>query len=158
MIDHDSNCAEIRDIIMDFDGVLTDNRVLVSEDGTEAVLCNRADGLGCDMFRRAGIGLFILSTETNPVVAARARKLKVPVVQGCGDKAAWLASWLEGRDPGGVAYVGNDTNDLEAMRLVGWPIAPADAHPAILAIARLVTRAGGGAGVMRELADIVLGV
>lgn len=147
--------SDIALIVFDFDGVMTDNRVYVFEDGREAVACSRADGLGCDMLRAAGTRMFILSTETNAVVASRARKLKLPVEQGLADKAAALAALIEreGVDPGRVVYVGNDVNDEAAMKRVGWPIAPADAHPAILAIARHVTIARGGQGVVRELAD-----
>lgn len=145
-------------IVYDFDGVMTDNRVFVLEDGREAVRANRADGLGIDMLRAAGLRQFMISTETNAVVAARARKLRLEVVQGCRDKAAALARFC--RDHGvalpRVAYVGNDTNDLEAMSMVGVAIAPADAHPKIIAMADLVTRARGGEGVIRELADCIL--
>lgn len=151
--------ADIDCIVYDFDGVMTDNRVLVSQDGTEAVFCNRADGLGVGLIRALGIPQMILSTEANPVVAARAAKLRIPAVQDCADKGAALARLLDARglDPRRVLFVGNDVNDLPALRLVGWPVAPADAHPSALAAARLVTRARGGQGVVRELADILSG-
>jgi YrbI family 3-deoxy-D-manno-octulosonate 8-phosphate phosphatase len=149
--------GEVRLIILDFDGVMTDNRVYVFEDGREAVACNRADGLGCELLRSAGIALLILSTEENPVVAARARKIKVDVRQGVRDKGLALAQLLgeRGLDPAQVLYVGNDVNDLSAMKLVGWPTAPADAHPSVRSMARIVTRARGGEGVVRELADLL---
>lgn len=144
-------------LVLDFDGVLTDNRVYVFEDGREAVRCTRADGMGCDLLRAAGVGLLILSTEENPVVTARARKIKVDVHQGVKDKGAALSALLtsRGQDPAQVMYVGNDVNDLAALDLVGWPAAPADAHPDILAIARHITRARGGEGVVREIADLL---
>lgn len=146
-------------IVFDFDGVMTDNGVYVFDDGREVVRCNRADGLGCDLLRAGGIDMLILSTETNPCVAARARKLGLPMHQGVRDKKAALGELLhtKGIDPERVMYVGNDVNDLDAMRLVGWPVAPADAHPVILAIARYVTVATGGNGVVRELADLIAG-
>lgn len=145
----------IRLIVLDFDGVMTDNRVYVFEDGREAVACNRADGIGCELLQAAGVELLILSTEENPVVAARAHKIKVPVRHGVRDKALALGQILRERDlnPEWVMYVGNDVNDLSAMRLVGWPAAPADAHPSVRSIARIVTRARGGEGVVREIAD-----
>lgn len=144
-------------VVLDFDGVLTDNRVYVFEDGREAVRCTRADGQGCDLLRAAGIELMILSTEENPVVAARGRKIRVPVRQGVRDKAVAMTTILaEGKhEAARVMYVGNDVNDLGAMALVGWPVAPADAHPDVLAVARHVTRAHGGNGVVREIADLV---
>ena len=145
-------------IVFDFDGVFTDNKVYTTQDGTELVMCDRGDGLGLDMLRAAGVPLRVLSTETNPVVSARARKLKLPVEQSCGDKAAWLARFLadEGIDPASVIYVGNDVNDRGAMELVGCAVAPADAHPSILAIADFVLKAPGGRGAIRELSDLIL--
>ena len=101
----------------------------------------------------------LLSTEANPVVAARAAKLKLPVLQNCADKAQALARLLaeRGLDPARVLFLGNDVNDLAALRLVGWPAAPADAAPEVLALARYVTRAKGGEGVVRELARDLTG-
>jgi N-acylneuraminate cytidylyltransferase len=145
-------------IVYDFDGVMTDNRVLVLEDGTEAVLANRADGWGVDQLRRAGFRQIILSTETNPVVSVRAHKLGLEVLQGSGEKLRDLKAYCKSRGIGlgRVLYVGNDVNDLEAMRLVGCPIAPADAHPAVLALAKHVTRSRGGEGVIKELSELLL--
>ena len=145
-------------IVYDFDGVMTDNRVLVLQDGTEAVFSNRADGWGVGQLRQAGFRQIILSTETNPVVSARAKKLGLEVLQGSGDKSRDLTAFCQshGISPGRVLYVGNDVNDLEAMRLVGYPVAPADAHPAVLAVAKHVTHARGGAGVIKELSEWLL--
>jgi YrbI family 3-deoxy-D-manno-octulosonate 8-phosphate phosphatase len=151
--------AAIRLVATDFDGVMTDNRVFVFEDGREGVVCNRADGLACDLFRAAGVDVTIVSTERNPVVEARARKLGVPATVGLTDKRTALLHLMErrGLDEAAVMFVGNDVNDVDAMGAVGWPAAPADAHPSALAVARIVTRARGGEGVLRELADLVLG-
>lgn len=139
----------------DFDGVMTDNRVLQLQDGTEAVWVNRADGWGVDQIRKMGIPQLILSTEKNPVVTARARKLNIEVIQGSGDKKADLLDYCSRMqiDLSHVLYVGNDANDLGAMQLVGFPVAPADAHPSIIAVARHVTRARGGDGVIKELSE-----
>jgi N-acylneuraminate cytidylyltransferase len=147
----------IRLIVLDFDGVLTDNRVWVGEDGEEWVACNRSDGLGLDAVRRLGIGLFVISTEANPVVGARCRKLGLEYAQGVPDKAACLEGLVaqRGLDMAQVVYVGNDINDLPCMRLVGCAVAVADAHSDVLAEADVVlTRAGGHAAV-RELCDRV---
>ena len=99
--------------------------------------------------------MLILSTETNPVVTARANKLRIPVEQGCGNKAAFLAAYMQsqGIEPKNVIYMGNDVNDLAAMRLVGSIAAPGDAHPAVLKIAHVVTAAPGGRGAVRELCE-----
>ena len=144
-------------IVYDFDGVMTDNRVIVFQDGIEAVIVNRADGLGVDRFRDLGIPQLILSTETNPVVKARAAKLCLEVIASCKDKKIALKNYCaqNGYDLTRVLYVGNDLNDLEVMRIVGFPVAPADAHPEIKKIAKLTTVAKGGEGVVKELSDYV---
>ena len=145
-------------VVTDFDGVHTDDRATVSTDGTETVVVNRRDGMGVRMLREAGVPLLILSTETNPVVAARAAKLRVDVLHGIDDKAAALRAWSErtGIPLDRVAYLGNDVNDLGALDAVGWPIAVADAHPTVLAAARHILTRRGGDGAVRELADLVL--
>jgi len=145
-------------IVYDFDGVMTDNRVSLTEDGLESVVCNRADGLGVDLLRRAGIPQIIISTETNNVVRARACKLGLEALHGVPDKRKALVDYCEERgfELRRVAYVGNDLNDLDAMQCVGFPVSPADGHAAVRALAYLVTRAVGGAGVVRELADELL--
>jgi len=142
-------------IVYDFDGVMTDNRAIVFQDGTEAVVVNRADGLGVDRFRDLGIPQLILSTETNPVVKARAAKLCLEVIASCKNKKIALENYCaqNGYDLTRVLYVGNDLNDLEVMRIVGFPVAPADANPEIRKVAKLTTEAKGGEGVVKELAD-----
>ncbi len=142
-------------ICYDFDGVMTDNRVLVDETGREAVMVNRADGMAVAALRKLDIPQIILSTETNPVVAARARKLQIPVLQGLEEKGAVLTSYLaeNGHDPAHTVFIGNDLNDLTAMRQVGLPIAPADAHPTIRSLAVFVTAARGGEGVIRDFLE-----
>jgi YrbI family 3-deoxy-D-manno-octulosonate 8-phosphate phosphatase len=146
-------------VVTDFDGVHTDDRALIDSDGRELVRVSRADGAGVESLRRAGIPVLILSRETNPVVVARGRKLGVPVLSGIEDKATALRDWATdaGVELSRIAYLGNDTNDLPAMELVGWPAAVADAHPAVLAAARTVLTRNGGAGAVRELADRILG-
>lgn len=149
---------EVDALVTDFDGVHTDDQALVDADGTEHVRVSRRDGMGVARLRAAGVPQLILSTEANPVVTARATKLKIEVRQNLEDKAAALQAWLAGRrlDPARVAYVGNDVNDLAAMGSVGWPIAVADADPAVLAAARIVLTASGGSGAVREACERVL--
>jgi len=145
-------------LLFDFDGVLTDNRVLVFSDGTEAVVCNRADGLAFDHFRAAGLPAFIVSTETNPVVRARGAKLQVPVLDSVTDKAAAVRELCTANDfaPERLMFIGNDINDLPAMEIVGYSVAVADAHPAAIAAARHVLARNGGEGVARELMESVI--
>jgi N-acylneuraminate cytidylyltransferase len=145
-------------VVFDFDGVMTDNKVLVFEDGAEAVRADRGDGLGIARLRATGLPMWVLSTETHPVVAARCRKLGLPVRQGLADKGAALRALLEetGADPARTVYVGNDANDLECLQLVGMPVVPADAHPSVRDVAAHVLEHRGGDGAVRELCDLLL--
>jgi YrbI family 3-deoxy-D-manno-octulosonate 8-phosphate phosphatase len=145
-------------IAFDFDGVLTDNRVLVFSGGEEAVFCNRTDGLAFDAFRASGLRAIILSTERHGVVAARAAKLQVPALQALADKSATLADYCGSNniDLAHVMFVGNDVNDLRVMQRIGFPIAVADAHPLVKACARIVLKRCGGDGVAREIAEDIL--
>jgi YrbI family 3-deoxy-D-manno-octulosonate 8-phosphate phosphatase len=150
--------VDVDALVTDFDGVHTDDRSYLSEEGVESVQVSREDGMGIAMAHRAGVKMLILSTEVNPVVAARAAKLKVPVIHGQSDKAQALKEWIaaEGLDPNRVAYVGNDVNDIGCLRMVGWPIAVANAHPDVEAVARLKLTKRGGSGAVRELCELVV--
>jgi YrbI family 3-deoxy-D-manno-octulosonate 8-phosphate phosphatase len=150
---------DIDAVVLDFDGTQTDDRVLVDSDGRELVAVHRGDGLGIAALRRAGLNLLILSTEENPVVAARARKLRVPVLHGIDRKDLALKQWCEeqGIAPERVLYVGNDVNDLPCFGLVGWPVAVAGAHDVVRGAARAVTSTPGGNGAIREIASWILG-
>jgi YrbI family 3-deoxy-D-manno-octulosonate 8-phosphate phosphatase len=150
--------VDVDAIVTDFDGVHTDDTALVGSDGKEYVRVSRSDGMGVSQLRAAGIAFLILSTEANPVVTARASKLRVPVLQNITDKAAALRAWAQqnGHALDRTAYLGNDINDLSAMALVGWPVAVADAHPDVVAAARIVLRRRGGDGAVRELIDRAL--
>jgi YrbI family 3-deoxy-D-manno-octulosonate 8-phosphate phosphatase len=145
-------------VVTDFDGVHTDNRVHINEDGSESVLAHRGDGMGVSLLRAAGIPVLILSTETNPVVSARAKKLRVDVQQGVTDKASALRDWAASVDIplSRIAYLGNDVNDLGCLDIVGWPVVVADAHPDVLPAARVVLSRDGGDGAVRELTDLLL--
>ena len=121
--------------------------------------CTAATASASPHLRRAGLELLILSTEQNPVVAARARKLRVPVLHGIDRKDLALKQWCEeqGIAPERVLYVGNDVNDLPCFDLVGWPVAVASAHDSVRAAARAVTTTPGGDGAIREIAAWLLG-
>jgi len=153
-----SERMEVDAVVTDFDGVHTDDTVRVDEHGVESVVVSRSDGMGVSLLRAAGIPVLILSTEANPVVAARARKLRVDVIQATDDKATALREWADahGIALSRVAYLGNDVNDLPCLELVGWPVAVPDAHPLVLSAARTVLDRPGGAGAVRDLADRVL--
>lgn len=153
-----SGIGEVRLLVLDFDGVLTDDRVWVSEDGAESVACHRGDGMGISLLRGAGIETVVLSTEKNPVVSARCRKLDVPCIQGLEDKGAALERVIQERGFGAeeVAYIGNDVNDIPCLERVGLPVVVADAHPDVLPSALLVLSRPGGHGAVREFCDMLL--
>ncbi|WP_416974537.1 cytidylyltransferase domain-containing protein [Streptomyces sp. 4F14] len=151
--------AEVDAVVIDFDGTQTDDRVMIDQDGREFVSVHRGDGLGIAALRRSGKKLLILSTEQNPVVAARARKLRIPVLHGIDRKDLALKQWCEdqGIAPERVLYAGNDVNDLPCFALVGWPVAVASAHDVVRGAARAVTATAGGDGAIREIAGWLLG-
>ena len=155
-----ADLAAVRLVVFDFDGVFTDNTVYVAEDGTESVRCWRGDGLGLQALQRLGLQVLILSTEVNPVVTARSRKLKVECVQGCDDKRARLEVIVRERGLtfDQVAYVGNDVNDLGCLEAAGVPVIVADAHPSVHGVARLRTERPGGFGAVREVCDLLAAV
>ncbi|MFI9600503.1 cytidylyltransferase domain-containing protein [Streptomyces sp. NPDC052043] len=151
--------ADVDAVVLDFDGTQTDDRVLIDSDGREFVSVHRGDGLGIAALRESGLRMLILSTEQNPVVAARARKLRLPVLHGIDRKDLALKQWCEeqGIAPERVLYVGNDVNDLPCFSLVGWPVAVASAHDVVRGAARAVTTVPGGDGAIREIASWILG-
>ncbi|MFF7546000.1 cytidylyltransferase domain-containing protein [Streptomyces canus] len=151
--------GDVDAVVLDFDGTQTDDRVLIDADGKEFVSVHRGDGLGIAALRRSGLKMLTLSTEQNPVVAARARKLKIPVLHGIDRKDLALKQWCEeqGIAPERVLYVGNDVNDLPCFALVGWPVAVASAHDVVRGAARAVTTVPGGDGAIREIASWILG-
>lgn len=152
---------QIKLLLLDFDGVLTDGYVFVNQDGGETVRCSRRDSLGILMLKKAGIEVGIVSKETSSVVAARCKKMGVPYWQGIKDgegkreiveriadeKSVTLSQ---------VAFIGDDVNDQLAMQLVGIAIAVADAHPQVQKIAHYVTKAPGGHHAVREICELIL--
>ncbi len=145
-------------VVLDFDGVMTDDLVLTHEDGSESVRSSRGDGMGIELLRRAGIPIFVLSKETNPVVKARCDKLRIPVEQGLEDKTSSFEQLLdrEGLAAKEVVFVGNDVNDLGCLRAAGCGAAVADAHPEALDAAGIVLSRPGGRGAVRELSELIL--
>jgi YrbI family 3-deoxy-D-manno-octulosonate 8-phosphate phosphatase len=150
--------SSIRLIVFDFDGVFTDNRVYVDQNGHELVACNRSDGLGIERLVRHGIDAAVLSTESNPLVAARCRKLNLPVRQGLTDKAAALRDLVRSMrlTLDEVAYVGNDMNDLECLEIVRVAIVPADAYPSVRGVSDIVLHSRGGCGAVREVCELAI--
>lgn len=151
---------DIEVFIFDFDGVLTNNLVHLDTHGNEWVSCSRADGLAFDALRKLNQSVYILSTEKNQVVTARASKLQIPVIQGVADKSESIKE-LATRvnfNLDKVLYIGNDLNDYYAMKLCGYSACPSDSHNKIISVSDIVLKTAGGNGVVRELLEEVLGL
>lgn len=148
---------KIKLLVSDFDGVMTDNRVLVREDGLEHVFCNRSDGLGIRYIKDMGIDVIVLSTEENNVVNARCQKLDIECYQGKSDKLGCLKEIIARRELelSDVSYVGNDINDLECLEHVGVAIVVSDAHEDVKKVADIILNTSGGNGVFMELYEIM---
>jgi YrbI family 3-deoxy-D-manno-octulosonate 8-phosphate phosphatase len=152
-------CIDSLDIfIFDFDGVLTNNKVYINQDGKEWVSCSRSDGLAFDVLHKLKKPVYILSTEQNPIVTARAKKLKVPVLQGVSDKAKGIKDLINSKniDLKKVFYIGNDLNDYKVMQSCGYTACPSDSHEMIKSISTIILKSKGGDGVVRELLEEVL--
>lgn len=147
------NLSNIRLLIYDCDGVLTDNRVLVSETGEEYALFHRGDGYGVRLLMELGIRQIIVSTEENPIVEHRAHKLRIDVIHSVTDKRAAVLQYCQEHDFAleEAMFIGNDLNDLETMKTVGMCGCPRDAEPEIREISHWVSTKNGGQGVIREL-------
>jgi len=147
----------LRFVAFDFDGVFTDNHVLVLENGQEAVRCSRSDGIGLSRLKLLGLEMTIISTEVNAVVQSRAAKLGLPCINGCDDKIAALSGLLDERGLSlkQAAFVGNDVNDEACLSRVGLPVVVADAHPDVIELGLYRTRSPGGYGAVREFCDLV---
>lgn len=146
---------------MDFDGVFTDNRVFIDEDGKESVVCDRSDSLGIKLLKdkRPDIKIVVISKETNRVVKARCDKLKIECKIGIEDKLTLFKKIIDAENvkPDEVAYMGNDINDIECIQYAGVGVAVSDSDPKVLAVADYITRKKGGLGAIREFINIVLG-
>lgn len=150
--------AIVKALFLDFDGVMTDNRVWTDQDGREIVAANRGDGLGIQLLKKAGVPVIVISKERNPVVAARCKKLGIPYRQGIDDKTDVLKREQAklGVAAAETIFVGNDLNDLPVFPLVGWGVAVADAEAEVLRQADFVLSKKGGHGAVREICDLIL--
>ena len=159
MLSHEQ-LATIKLVVFDFDGVFTDNTVYVSQEGVESVRCWRSDGLGLARLRDVGVQTLIISTETNPVVTARAKKLGLACRQGVVDKAVAVAEACRERgvEAADAMFVGNDINDIPALSVVGMPVAVADAYPEVFPHVLYRTSRAGGFGAVREVCDLIFEV
>ena len=144
-------------LFTDFDGCLTDDRVWLNQDGEEFVATNRKDGLAVKRLKNLGIQVVITSTETNKVVSARGNKMGVEVLQGLSDKAESIEQYLELKNLTweDIWYIGNDVNDIQAIRKAKLSICPSDAVKAVKKEVNLKLKTKGGYGVLSELATLL---
>jgi|APSaa5957512622_1039677.scaffolds.fasta_scaffold26779_3 3-deoxy-D-manno-octulosonate 8-phosphate phosphatase (KDO 8-P phosphatase) len=152
------NISDIDVFIFDFDGVLTNNLVYLDQNGKESVSCNRGDGVAFDALRKIKKLSYIVSTEINPVVKERAKKLRISALHGVNNKVEAL-NMLANKyqfDLSKVMYVGNDINDYYAMLACGFSACPSDSHKEIKSIADIILKTRGGDGVVRELLEDAL--
>lgn len=151
-----SKIESIKIIFFDFDGVFTDNHVYTSEEGTEFVKSYRSDGIGLSRLREQGLILHIVSTEKNPVVAARSEKLKIKCSHGVQNKDDEVLRICKkySIDAINAAFVGNDINDIPAFKVVGLPIGVANSYKETLPYLSFITKRNGGYGAVREICDI----
>jgi len=151
--------CRIKALLLDFDGVMTDNRVLVDQNGTEAVFCDRSDGWGLEQLKKSGVKICVLSTERNPVVSARCKKLGIECRQGLGEKKfEAYQNWCieNGVRQEETIFVGNDANDVECLKAAGCGVVPSDAYPEAKRVASVALTKSGGKGAVRELCEMVM--
>ena len=151
--------ASIEALVMDVDGVLTDGTFLWSTSGDELKSFSFEDVMGLSRARRAGLKLGLISGEDSTLVDRFALKIGIEyVAQGCKDKGAALRHFAE--STGGslerTAFIGDDVNDLPALAIAGFSVAPANAQPAVKAAVALVLEQSGGRGAVRHLVDLIL--
>jgi 3-deoxy-D-manno-octulosonate 8-phosphate phosphatase (KDO 8-P phosphatase) len=149
----------LKAIALDVDGVLTDGGVWWGPDGAEWKRFSFADIMGVSLARKAGLAVTLISGEDSPLVDRFAAKFHLAdIAKGCKDKASALRAFAErqGFDLSEICFMGDDVNDLAAMKLAGLAAAPADARPAARSQADIVTLATGGNGAVRELVDVIL--
>jgi len=163
--------SKIKLICLDFDGVLTDNTVIHSEDGKESIIRSKADSQGIDLLYDAGlydksnyesishkIDIIIISRETNAIVSSVAKKIKIKCTQSQYKKFEAFQKEVEKRklDYSQVLFMGNDLNDIECMKKAGIGVAVADSHPKVLKTADYITKYKGGKGAFREICELIL--
>ncbi len=158
----------IHTIVFDFDGIFTNNKVYVDQNGVESVRCDRSDGLGLDLLREFiiknnwDLDYFILSTEKNQVVKQRANKMKIKCYQGISSKINFLKEYISKRFDNnlscaaGILYLGNDINDYEAINFSGYSISPNDGHPKIKKVCNVVSDKNGGDGFVRSVIESLI--
>ncbi len=153
------NFRELRLLLLDVDGVLTDGRLMILPNGEEVKVFSVYDGMAIQMAQRAGMEVAFLSGRAGPATRHRAAELGVEtVIEGSGDKLRDFEALLRSRqlEPAAVAYVGDDLPDLPVLQRVGFAAAPENAAAPVKSAVHYITRARGGHGAVREIVDLIL--
>ena len=153
------NLEDIRMLVLDVDGVLTDGTLVINSDGTESKFFNSLDGHGIKMWQRAGLEVAILSGRLSEPTRHRARQLEIKYIfEDCHDKLPVLKEFLKkiNLSPESVAYMGDDVVDLPTMRYVGLSVAVANAVDEVKKHVDYVTIRSGGNGAVREAIEYIL--
>jgi YrbI family 3-deoxy-D-manno-octulosonate 8-phosphate phosphatase len=143
-------------LFVDFDGVMTDNKVYVDELGKEAVSCSRKDGVGIHLLKKAGVKVVVLSTEKNEVVKMRSTKLGIDCYYGVQNKKVKAQQILSnlGYKWTDTAFVGDEVNDIELLSTVRYSFCPSDANVHVKKSCKITLKCKGGEGVLREIAEM----
>ncbi len=154
----DVDFSKIKMLVCDFDGVMTNNKVILDENGKESVVCDRGDGLGIELIKKIGVFIFVLSKERNKIVEARCKKLDIDFIQGVDEKKELFVQEIKrrGLSVNEVCYIGNDINDIECIEVSGIGVAVADSNEKVIKIADFITKKNGGDGAVREVCDLVV--
>jgi 3-deoxy-D-manno-octulosonate 8-phosphate phosphatase (KDO 8-P phosphatase) len=149
--------SSVKVLFVDFDGVMTDNMVYISQEGTEMVRCSRSDGVGVKLLTKSNIQVIVLSSEKNEVVTKRCLKLQIVCFQGVENKKEIAQGILKksGLTWTDAAFVGDDVNDLELLNSVKYSFCPSDAQEGVRLICEHILETRGGHGVLRELANLL---
>jgi len=150
--------GKLKLVIVDFDGTMTDNKVLVDQDGREQVVCNRSDGWGVRLLKNKGIKVVCLTSEQNSVVLRRCEKLEIECYNGVLEKGIIISKICEksGVLPEETAFIGNDINDIPALKLVGVPVVVQDAHRDAKMHSKIVLNRCGADGALQEFAELLV--
>ena len=146
----------VRAVALDVDGVLTDGTFIWGVGGEESKSFSFRDIMGISLASRAGVVFALISGESGPLIDRYAEKMRISFVcKSCRDKAAAIREFSEAASVPleDICFVGDDVNDLSALRLAGFSAAPSDAHQLVLEAVDFVAKAGGGRGAVREVLD-----
>ena len=154
------NIKSIDAFFFDFDGVLTDNKVYIDQNGNESVRCSRADGLAFKALKKINKPTFIISSEANHVVKKRAKKLGVRAITGTFkklDKIEKIAKENKFK-LNKIFFVGNDINDYSIIRSCQYSACPSDSHKIIKKLSKYNMASRGGDGIIREILEDLFGL